>query len=529
MSEADPTLASSTSGGAASRRSIIARVLAHPDPSRVGDFTPLFDAGREATICLSRLEPEFRSPDGRTHRPLESQRITRTPLELERREEALLLRPPAAVPVEVNGQPVSGELEISREELDAGVVVLFGKHLVLWIGWFDPFASAPTVPFLVGESQVMHELRTQIHRLSAHEDPVLIRGETGVGKELVAAAIHALGKRVHASYVAVNLSGIPAAMAASELFGHKRGAFTGAAGERKGYFSQADGGTLFLDEIGEVTPEVQVLLLRAIQQGVIQPLGGRTQQVDVRLIAATDSDLETAVARREFREPLLRRFPFSVWVPPLRERRDDVGMLFFRFLEERLTAVGEAFRLERGSPDATPWVPASYVARLANYHWPGNVRELSNVALNFALENRGEHRARITDTLLRLVPLSATPGQSSTAGENGEASRLGPRKPEEISDDELIAVMIREEFVWERAAKKAGVSKGYLYERLGNALPKAANLTLPEIQAALDACDGDHRAAAALLRVSLRGLKLRLARKGDGEAAESLDEVPERR
>jgi two-component system nitrogen regulation response regulator GlnG len=314
----------------------------------------------------------------------------------------------------------------------------------------------------------------------------------------------------------VNLSGIPAAMAASELFGHKRGAFTGAVDERKGYFSQAEGGTLFLDEIGEVTAEVQVLLLRAIQHGVIQPLGGRTQQVDVRLIAATDSDLESAVARREFREPLLRRFPFSVWVPPLRERRDDVGLLFFRFLEERLTAMGEGFRLQRGSADAAPWVPASYVARLASYRWPGNVRELANVALNFALENRGEGRARVTESLLRLVPLPAEPGVATLEREGADGSKA--RKPEQITDAELVALMTREGFIWERAAKEAGVSKGYLYERLRNALPKASDLSLSQIQSALDACDGDHSAAAKVLRVSLRGLRLRLARKIEGDA-----------
>jgi two-component system nitrogen regulation response regulator GlnG len=504
-------------------------VLAHPDPARVGDFAPLFDGTRDATVALSRLEPEFRAPDGKTHRPLDNQRITRSPLELERRGERLYVRAPASVPVEVNGQPLSGEHCVSREELDAGVVVLFGKHLALWLGWFDPFASAPTVPYLVGESRVMHELRTQIHRLAAHEDAVLIRGETGVGKELVAAAIHALGKRLHASYVAVNLSGIPAAMAASELFGHKRGSFTGAADERKGYFSQADGGTLFLDEIGDVTAEVQVLLLRAIQHGVIQPLGGRTQQVDVRLIAATDSDLESAVARREFREPLLRRFPFSVWVPPLRDRRDDVGMLFFRFLKERLATMGEAFRLEPSSPNATPWVPASYVARLANYRWPGNVRELSNVALNFALENRGEERARVTDNLLRLVPSTPQSRVSVSVSENEQAPSSRPRKPEDIPDAELVALMAQEDFVWERAAKKAGVSKGYLYERLEHALPKASGLSTTEIQAALDACGGDQRAAAARLRVSERGLKLRLSRGLDAEAAERRDEERERR
>src|SRR5262249_39624938 len=155
------------------------------------------------------------------------------------------------------------------------------------------------------------------------------------------AAIHKHSRRAASPYVAVNVAGVPPTMAASELFGHKRGSFTGASQERKGYFAQAHGGTLFLDEIGDVSFDVQALLLRAVQEGAIQPLGGGVKQVDVRLIAATDSDLESAVARRESREPLLRRFSYEIHVPPLRARRDDVGLLFLHLLRERLTSINK--------------------------------------------------------------------------------------------------------------------------------------------------------------------------------------------
>ena len=495
-------------------RFIGARVLCHPEAARVGDFAPLFDeegAEAEQTATVSRLEPPFRRPSGAASGPLASSRITRSPLRIALSRDGLRLSYDAQTPaIEINGAVLRGERLVTPAELDAGVVVLSGKDLVLWIGWFDMSEPAPPIANLVGESAVMRKLRQQIHRVADLDVPVLLRGATGVGKELVAAAIHKHSQRSDASYVAVNVAGVPPTMAASELFGHKRGAFTGASEERKGYFALADGGTLFLDEIGDVSFDVQALLLRAVQEGVIQPLGGNTRHVDVRLVAATDSDLESAVARREFREPLLRRFSYEIHVPPLRARRDDVGMLFFHFLRERLATIDESHRLDGRSPDAEPFVPAAFVAQMALYDWPGNVRELANVALKFVVENRGRARGTITDDLWAVLRPRRHPTPISTPAVPAD------KVPHELSDADILAALQFDGFRRERAARRLGVSKSYLYKRLeGSALaPVAARLATDDVRAALLASAGDLVTAAARLRVSPRALKLQIKRLG---------------
>ncbi|HET6281340.1 MAG TPA: sigma 54-interacting transcriptional regulator, partial [Polyangia bacterium] len=494
-----------------SRRFIAARVLTHPDPARVGEFAPLFDAGVEDTrsVVVNRLSPEFRTPAGDRSGPLESTRISRSPLEVTRHLDGLRLNYAFASPaVEVNGQPLVGQRVLSAEELQAGIIVLIGKDLVLWIGWLELIDPAPAVKGLVGESTVMRRLRQQIHRVADLEVPVLLRGATGVGKELVAAAIHKYSRRAAASYVAVNVAGVPPTMAASELFGHKRGAFTGATEERKGYFAQANGGTLFLDEIGDVSFDVQALLLRAVQEGVIQPLGGSTRQVDVRLIAATDSDLESAVARHEFREPLLRRFSYEIHVPALRTRRDDIGILFYHLLRERLESMGEGHRLESPASSVDPFVPGAYIAQMALYSWPGNVRELANVALKFAIENRGRARARIGDELRNILRPRNDRSPETTS------TPPASRRAEEVSDADIIAALQAEGYRRERAAKRLGVSKSYLYKRLQGspASRSVQDISTDEIRSALSDCGGDVGAAAERLRVSGRALRLQLKR-----------------
>jgi two-component system nitrogen regulation response regulator GlnG len=485
---------------------IAIRVLAHPNPRRVGDWAPLFDADGDRTVLVNRSTPELRAVDGTRTGPLSSSRISRRSLALSRAGEGVRLRVEEDLAVAVNGVAVEGTCELSAADLKEGAVVLFGKYLAFWIGWLDLHDPPPAIPGLVGDSSAMRELRRQIHRVATTEVPVLLRGETGVGKELVAAAIHDLSTRSSSTYVPVNAAGIPPSMAASELFGHKRGAFTGAVEDRKGYFSQADGGTLFLDEIGDVSFDVQALLLRAVQHGVIQPLGGTTRKVDVRLIAATDSDLESAVARRQFREPLLRRFSFELHVPALRTRRDDIGLLFLHLIAERLQAMGDSARALPADPEADPWVPAEFVAGLALHDWPGNVRELSNVTLHFVLENRGHARARVTDELRRLI-------RPRSGGAEPEASGA-PRDASEISDPEIVAALRAEKFSWPKAARRLGVSKSYFYKRLDGleGVRTAADIPPDEIQSTLDSLGGDVEAAAEKLEISARALLLQMRR-----------------
>ncbi|NWJ40072.1 MAG: sigma 54-interacting transcriptional regulator [Geothrix sp.] len=234
---------------------------------------------------------------------------------------------------------------------------------------------------LVGQSDPMKYLLFRIRQVAPSETTVLIQGETGTGKELVAEAIHNLGPRKDRALVKVNCAALPPGLAESELFGHERGAFTGAQALRKGRFELADGATLFLDEVGELSPDVQAKLLRVLQDGQYQRVGGtRTLQADVRVVAATNRDLAKEVAKGRFREDLWYRLNvFPISVPPLRQRKEDIPMLAQFFLDRFCQKLG------RSPLD----LPRSVVQALQAYGWPGNVRELQNLIEQAVLVSEG--------------------------------------------------------------------------------------------------------------------------------------------
>jgi len=237
----------------------------------------------------------------------------------------------------------------------------------------------------------MMKVAVTARKLARLPVPILVRGATGTGKELVARAIHALSPRVDGPFFGVNVGALPSSLAASELFGHERGAFTGAGQVRKGAFLAADGGTLFLDEIGEASWEVQVMMLRVLEQKEVLPLGSdRHVPVDVRVVAATWVGLEDAVRERRFREDLFHRLAVgTIVLPLLRERKTDIGILAEHLLWERRNEVGEKH------------LTAGAVGRLMVHDWPGNVRELSNVVLRSAARAEGVWvRARDVDWAL---------------------------------------------------------------------------------------------------------------------------------
>jgi two-component system, NtrC family, response regulator AtoC len=224
---------------------------------------------------------------------------------------------------------------------------------------------------IVAASPPMIELLELLERAAEYKATVLLTGESGTGKEVLARAIHAQSGRRHQAFVAVNCGAIPEALLESELFGHARGAFTGADRARRGLFVEADGGTLFLDEIGELPPALQVKLLRVLQEEEVRPIGeAKPRSIDVRVIAATSRDLEREVAAGRFREDLFYRLDvFRVRVPPLRERREDVPLLLDHFINR--------FRETLGRPVRT--IADDALDRLLAHAWPGNVRELENV------------------------------------------------------------------------------------------------------------------------------------------------------
>jgi len=223
---------------------------------------------------------------------------------------------------------------------------------------------------IVGESRSMHQVFQLIDRVAATESTVLITGDSGTGKELVARAIHGRSRRTQKPFVPINCVAIPEDLLESELFGHVKGAFTGASQSRRGRFELADNGTIFLDEIGDMSPRLQGKLLRVLQEKVIEPVGSsRSKRVDVRIVAATNADLAERVRQGRFREDLFYRLnvvPISI--PPLRERKEDIPLLVEHFLRKH----------NRGGERPIP-LSADMLRILTQYDWPGNVRELENV------------------------------------------------------------------------------------------------------------------------------------------------------
>jgi two-component system response regulator AtoC len=308
---------------------------------------------------------------------------------------------------------------------------------------------------VLGVSPAMRELDELVRRAAQGSATVLVRGETGTGKELVARAIHERSARAAAPFVKLNCAALPDALLESELFGHEKGAFTGAANRKPGRVELASGGTLFLDEIGDVPPATQVKLLRVLQEREIERVGGtETIKVDVRFVAATHQNLESLVARGEFREDLFYRLNVvPLEVPPLRERREDIPALVAHFAKSTASANGRgeaAF-----APDA--------VELLAAQPWPGNVRQLENM-------------------IERLVVLSDTPAiprlsverelereaaRARTArGSNGDApSALGAQR-REAEREAILDALARSGNNRSLAARLLGVSRRTLYKKL---------------------------------------------------------------
>jgi Nif-specific regulatory protein len=303
---------------------------------------------------------------------------------------------------------------------------------------------------LVGKSPGMQALYTLVEKIAATDLPVLIRGESGTGKELVARAIHQHGRRRRRPFLGENCAAIPEALLESELFGHVRGAFTGADRDRPGLFEQAGGGTLFLDEVGDMPASMQARLLRVLEEGKVRRVGSeRTTDVDVRVVAATHRDLGREIESGRFRQDLLYRLQvLTVEIPPLRARTGDVPVLAAHFLV-RIAA-------ERGRRD--PWVvDEEAMALLERHSWPGNVRELQNTLQRLSLlaGNRAITRALIeSDPTLRRTLIPESPG-----GPSALTLRSGEREQVRLA---LEAAKGNRK----KAALLLGVSRATLYRKL---------------------------------------------------------------
>lgn len=507
-------------------------IACHPNPARIGHRVLLTRCALGGGVVeLSRLEPELTDPATGARSPLSDPFFSRRPSISFKGHGAglLLLREHPQVELLLDGSPIEAEAVLSAEQLDRGAVLeLAGRH-VLIVHRAGPRGDTARHG-LVGESDSMVRLRAEIDEIAPLDVKVLIRGETGSGKEVIAQAIHAASARSEKPLVSVNMAAVQASLASSTLFGHVKGAFSGATSDHLGYFREGNGGTLFLDEVGECPADVQPMLLRALETGEIQPVGSaRSFQVDTRVISATDADLEGAAADGKFREPLLHRLAECViHVPPLRARREDVGRLLLHFLLHDLDGLGALDKLDPGTLEK-PWLSAKVVARLAQHDWPGNVRQLRNVARQLAIAGRNEKRLRLTPAIetelsrglgeRHSVPeaiSSESPPPSGVEHDRPAPPRAKNRRLEDISEDELIAALKANGWKREAAAQALGISRTSIYELISKStrIKKASELLTAEIEATRAACGGNLRQMANELGVSERGLKLRMRELG---------------
>ncbi len=288
-----------------------------------------------------------------------------------------------------------GVVTTLRAALELSRTLAENRRLHEALGHADP---------LVGVSAAMQELRELIARVAPTEVRVLITGESGTGKELVASAIHRQSARAGRPFVCVNSAAIPKDLVESEMFGHERGAFTGATERRVGRFELADGGTLFLDEVGDLSLEAQAKLLRVLESGVVERLGGEKPiSVNVRVIAATNKDLGKASQHGHFRDDLLFRLNvLPIRIPPLRERADDIAPLVRHFATRQTARLGRPVAFDAGA-----------VQLLGGYGWPGNVRELANIVERLAILATGD--TVTADDVARVVPQDGAPAAASEA------------------------------------------------------------------------------------------------------------------
>ena len=305
---------------------------------------------------------------------------------------------------------------------------------------------------MVGDSYAMNQLKEQVAMAAPTNGRVLIYGENGTGKELVARTIHALSRRKSAQFVEVNCAAIPEELIESELFGHVRGAFTGAVENRRGKFEVADGGTIFLDEIGDMSLKTQAKVLRVLQEQTMEPVGGTNRiRVDARVLAATNKDLQAEIKAGHFREDLYFRLNvIPIFVPPLRERQEDIPLLADHFMAEFSREYGR--RLKRFDTDA--------VAVLQQYAWPGNVRELRNVIERLMIMVPGDAISASDLGFLNVTPAA----RADTAQPAGRSTLHEAR--DNFERELILRTLGEQQGNMSRTADVLGVERSNLYRKM---------------------------------------------------------------
>ena len=518
----------------AERPMLCLTIIWHPDHSRIGEQC----IAVHDSLDLARYQPLFCKP-GKDGLGLGHDGISRQPTRIARNpDESVSVQASASKMVlEINGAVVQGAQQLSREQIEQGAIVVLARAVVLCLHFMHCLPRHNEVAGLIGVSSAAIRLRDQIIQVAPTNATVLLLGETGTGKEVAACAIHALSLRAKQILVSVNMAALNEGLAAADLFGAAKGAFTGAQNSRGGFFAQAQDATLFLDEIGNAPAVVQPMLLRVLEKGDYRPLGAQLDvQSNARIIAATDQNLYDG----GFNPALLRRLEgFTIAIPPLRARREDIGLLIVHLMQAGDLPGKGAVEL-----------PAPLVAQLAAYDWPGNIRQLRHVVRRLMLalsvgemptlaslvESGAARPARVGASVA--MPVSSTPAQAPAheaaparapasahepipapthepvgAPSPASAPKRSHKRPADLNDAEVLAALNNNDWMIQGAATELGISRPSLYKLLEQhpQIRRADQIEADEIHRVLAEVAGDVDACAARLKTPAEGLRRRLA------------------
>lgn len=527
MSNADYTITSPLAFAVTNSRPLVGLTIAwHPDATRIGEqFIGTTEAGN---IELSRFTPAFSAVNGEPL-PIGYGGISRDPMRLVRDErDGITIYPPnSRMVVEINGVEIREPSYFSAEQIEVGIIIGLGRAVFICMHWMRCLPKHNPVDGFIGNGSSAITTRDLIRLAATNDNTVLLLGETGTGKEVAAQAIHNLSKRSNSRMVSVNMAALNESLAAADLFGASKGAYTGAQNSREGYFSEAQNSTLFLDEIGNTPAAIQPMLLRVLESGEYRPLGAtRDAHSTARMITATDQDLY----HTNFNHALVRRLEsFIIRIPPLRARREDIGLLICHLAQRSdFSQVNLAM------------IPPALISDMLNFEWPGNIRQLSNVLKRALLSLQlGEYpqlanmveAPKVTVTAsaeLRKVPTSAnavSPANAETlsslaASMNGdkllektpESTPQERKKLRDLSEQDVVDAMHRHDWTIQYAADDLGISRPSMYKLIdaNSQIRRVEQIPSEEIREHLSAVNNHVEQCAARLKTPSEALRRHL-------------------
>lgn len=504
MSDADLTLTSPITRVLQGENPLLClTIIWHPELERIGEQTIV--TGQ--SLHLSRYHPLFCQPE-QPGLPLGHGGISRSPLELsiDVQGSVTIAVPAGRMLVELDGKEIQGNHYVQPDQISNGAILGLGRAVLLCLHWLTVLPKHNAIEGLIGVGSSTQKVRDLIRQVATTDATVLLLGETGTGKEVVAQAIHSLSMRKHKPLVSVNMAALNDDLAAADLFGAAKGAYTGAQTARNGFFQEAEDATLFLDEVGNAPTSVQPMLLRVLETGDYRPLGAtKDLTTTARIIAATDQDLYGG----GFNPALLRRLEsFVINLPPLRNRREDVGVLIAHLMQSPSLA-----------NIANKNLSFTLLTQFATYDWPGNIRQLRHflkrVLLGIAA-NEPPSFSSLIDIPLQRITYSAEPTNAYLPPTPSSTEKQTRKKLNELSDEDVIKALEANEWNIQSAAQALGISRPSMYKLIeaNSKIRRVEKISVEEIQQAWKAANNDLEVCASILKTPAEALRRNLRGQG---------------